>query len=199
VAKSRIGEVYATAARLFEQRGYDATSIQDIADELGVLKGSLYYYFSSKEELLYQILLDWQAASVPELERYSSFEATPPEQVRYMIKGYVKWTIEYRRYVALFEREYRSLSPEHQTELVPVRDQFEALLRRLIQNGQDQGLFREEVDVKLTTISIFSMINGVPMWYRPRGGYTADKISTVYAENAVRLLMKSEAAVLAGS
>jgi AcrR family transcriptional regulator len=188
VAKKRLEEVYEIAARLFEEKGYDATSIQDIAAAIGVLKGSLYYYFESKEDLLLGILKDWQKASIPELEKYTNFVGSPAEQLRYMISGYVTWTIDHRLYVALFEREYRSLSPEHQAELVPVRDRYERLMRQLITQGKEQGQFREDVEVKLTTIATFSMINGIPMWYQPSGPYSPTRIASVYADNAVRAI-----------
>jgi len=195
VAKKRLEEVYEIAARLFEEKGYDATSIQEIAAATGVLKGSLYYYFESKEDLLLGILKEWQKESIPELERYTNFVGSPAEQFGYMISGYVKWTIDHRLYVALFEREYRSLSPEHQAELVPVRDQYERLMRRLINEGKERGQFRDDADAKLTTIATFSMINGIPMWYQPSGPYPPTKIAKVYADNAVRSISTSAALV----
>src|SRR5215217_3230815 len=80
--RRRQNEILEAAAQVFHEKGYESTSIQDIADAVGILKGSLYYYITSKEDLLYEILQDVHQAGIKNLELIDAVDGTALEKIR---------------------------------------------------------------------------------------------------------------------
>src|SRR5947209_13931005 len=103
----RQAEITAAACEVFWQQGYRAASIQDVADKVGVLKGSLYYYIDSKEDLLWRIIEDVHKEWAAILERAGSLNAEPLEQIHAFIRLHIEWYLNNVKGVTVVFREWR--------------------------------------------------------------------------------------------
>lgn len=182
---SRPQELLDVAARKFFERGYTATSIQELADEMGLLKGSLYHYISSKEELLYEIISRVHSEFQQELERCREVQAEPIVRIREYVRRYTLYVLNNAIAVGIFYQDARHLRKEHYEHIVSMRDQRERFLVDLLEEGQSAGQVRAEVNAKLAALSIFGSMNWTYRWYRPAGEFDPDTIADEFANQAV--------------
>jgi TetR/AcrR family transcriptional regulator, cholesterol catabolism regulator len=185
---ARMPEILAAAAQVFYEHGYEASSIQDIADAVGLLKGSLYYYIDSKEDLLFGILQNVIEDLLPQFERWQSLEGTYLQRITTFIEEYVAHIIRHRVEVSVFFAEFDRLSPQRRTVIARSRVRYDQFLRDLIVRGQAEGSVAPDLNPKLATLSIFGMANSTHLWYRPEGGESATAISRHVARLTERAL-----------
>lgn len=184
---NRREEIIRAAARLFREFGFHGTSIQDIAEAVGLPKGGLYHHIESKEELLYEITTRGIRHVLPALREIRASRHTPQEKFRRAVYTNVLLLATYRDFVSVFLQERRALSPEHYKEYIGYRDEVEQIFKDIISEGIKQGVFRE-VNVKLITFAVLGMCSWVTQWYRPDGECTAEEIAAVFAEAAEYML-----------
>jgi TetR/AcrR family transcriptional regulator, cholesterol catabolism regulator len=180
--RRRKQEIVDAAARVFHEKGYESTSIQDIADEVGILKGSLYYYIESKEDLLYEILRSVHDEALQAIETAVEQETEPLDKIRAFITALVTYHTENLVRIGVFFHDFRSLRPERRVAIVRERDRYDRLLRTIIRQGQEDGTICVDVDPKFTALAILGMVNWMYQWYRPGGGRTARTIAQNYAD-----------------
>ncbi len=181
------------AARLFCEKGYHATSMEDLAAAVGIKKGSLYYYIESKEQLLLEI-----AELIP--PKFIANVRALLEDTRLTAEQKVHTAIH--RHLELFEtqtgltwsrvflREYRALPDQHRKKLLEQRRQYENVFRRLITEGVERGEFAP-VDVTLATRAILGMCNWAIEWYSPQGKLAAKEIASAFSDLVLKGLLRS--------
>lgn len=174
--------IYEAAARIFYEKGYTATINQDVADEVGMLKGSLYYYIDSKEDLLYGVMRMAYDSLGDHLAQTRDLESDELERLRFFVTGYTQIVARNIIPIAVLERDLRSLSPRRRREVVRWRDEYEAFLRDLLRAGQEAGLIRTTIDVAMQSILIFTQIHGLHTWYKPTGDRSAAEIGDLIAD-----------------
>jgi AcrR family transcriptional regulator len=184
--RKRRGEVVDAAARVFHARGYEATSIQDIADEVGILKGSIYYYISSKEDVLFEILDEVHRAAFTSVQDAIESGTDPLAQIGSFVATLARFNADNLERMGIFLHDFRSLSAGRREEIVRERDRYDVILRRLLSAGKDRGVVCPDIDPKLTALAVMGMINTIYHWYRPGGGLRSQYIGSVYADLAVR-------------
>src|SRR5919112_3179734 len=108
--RNRHAEVIDAAVEIFYEKGYSAAAIQDVADAVGMLKGSLYYYIDTKEDLLFEICERVHAQSLGILDEVAALDLPPIERIRAYIYAHVKWYLENTKLVGVFFREWRYLT-----------------------------------------------------------------------------------------
>ena len=182
---AREDEILAAAARIFREKGYHGTSVQDIAESVGLLKGSLYHYIRSKEELLARLFDGALEGTVRELETISSREGTARDRLREMVKAYVIAVTANLDAVGLYLREWRALPGPELARLRARRRAMRSLFEDVIREGARRREFANG-DAKLSALAILGMCNWLFEWYRPRGRLRPDVIAEELAERAVR-------------
>jgi TetR/AcrR family transcriptional regulator, cholesterol catabolism regulator len=182
---ARRAEVLEAATRVFHEKGYEATSIQDVADELGLLKGSLYYYINSKEDLLFAIIEEVHHGTMAQLERWLQVEADTLTKLRAFLHWQVVAYCEDVAKVGVFVNDFRSLSREHRERILEERDRYDRALRELIEEGKAEGVIDAEVDPKLSAMAIFGMLNWLSAWYQPEGPNTPQQLAEQFTDLAV--------------
>ena len=179
--------IRAAALRIFRQKGYHAASMRDIADAVGLYKGSLYYYISSKEELLVRLFEGRAEQVLGEIDGVASGPGTASERLRAVVRAYVLGVLKNLDSVHVYLREEQALPPaalkKVHVEQRAMRDHFE----RVIGEGMRQGEFVGG-DQKLAALALLGMCTWVHRWYRPRGRLAAPAIADDFAERAVRML-----------
>jgi TetR/AcrR family transcriptional regulator, cholesterol catabolism regulator len=175
-------EVIAAAARLFQEKGYEATSIQDIADELGILKGSLYYYIDTKEDLLFAIIQEVHETALEGLEASRKVDGNALVKIRAFVFNQVMHIATHVERAGVFFQDFRSLSPDRRALIIEERDVYERFLRDLIEQGQREGVICPDIDPKFAALAILGTFNWMYQWYRPSGERTPDEIATIFAD-----------------
>jgi len=181
----REDEILAAAARIFREKGYHGASIRDIADSVGLLKGSLYHYIRSKEELLARLFDGALEGTVRELETIAAREATPTDRLREMVKTYVRAVTANLDAVGLYLREWRALPAPELARLRARRRAMRALFEDVIGEGMRKREFAS-ADAKISALAILGMCNWLFEWYRPRGRLRPEALADELADRAVR-------------
>jgi TetR/AcrR family transcriptional regulator, cholesterol catabolism regulator len=183
--RRRKQEILDAAARVFHERGYESTSIQDIADAVGILKGSLYYYIESKEDLLYEILHDVHAEALQNMTAVDEIEADALTKIRAFVTFHVTFNAEHLVGMGVFFQDFRSLSDERREEIVEERDLYDKFVRKLIREGQQEKLICPDIDAKLAAFGILGMMNWIYQWFKPAGPSAARKVAEEFADFVV--------------
>lgn len=174
-------EILKSAAAAFRTRGYHATSVDDIAQTLRMTKGSLYYYFKNKEEILYVCHDHTLDLLLRVLRDIQSEAKSPAEELRAVIAAFVELMTEELHGTAAVTLDLKELSPPLRRKIIAKRDRFDRAVRRIIRAGIDQGAFRR-IDPKFATFAIMGGINWIPHWFDPTGKADAAAIGAAFAE-----------------
>lgn len=168
------------AARLFADRGFDGTSMDDVAKELGILKGSLYYWIDSKDALLAEVLnQNPTLEEITECEKILARKMPASERLRHMVHVHIDAWIRHPHNFRVF-LDYSSLDPNRREFFMSLRASLENLFKRVIREGIAAGEFHvEEVDVSILVNSIFGVLNWFPRWHNPDGPASPDYIADV--------------------
>ncbi len=176
-------EILRSAVAAFRRRGFHGASMDQIARALGMQKGNLYYYFKSKEAILFfchDYSLDILLAKLDELER----EPGPPAaKLRRLIVAFVHMILDELHGTAL-TMDLQALTRAHLLSVVKKRDRFDRGVRALIEDGMRQGVFRAG-DPKLYAFAILGAANWITRWYDPEGDASSDQIATAFADYLV--------------
>jgi AcrR family transcriptional regulator len=169
-----------SAVRAFAARGFYGTSMDDIAEELHLTRGSVYYYFRDKEEILALCHLAALEAVLEAAERVRRAGLPPDETLRRLVVEHVRIQVDKFHGTAL-ALEFDALQPTARAAVVAARDRYERTLREILAAGIAAGLFRP-VDPKLAAFAIFGAINWIGRWYRATGPSTPDEIGAGFAD-----------------
>jgi TetR/AcrR family transcriptional regulator, cholesterol catabolism regulator len=178
----RAKEIIAAAAKLFKEKGYHATTIQDVADEVGMLKGSLYYHIKSKEELLYLVTKEPIRELIERQKRLMESDLTPQQKIIEFTRSHLQAFDANYPHMFVFLQEKASLSEPVQAEVAGIDFRYEALLEAILHQGVDGRQFRQELDLKIMAFSILGMCNWMFKWYYKGGRLTIDEIAHSMAE-----------------
>jgi TetR/AcrR family transcriptional regulator len=173
-------EILHAALRAFRERGYHGTTLEDIADQLGIRKTALYHYFPDKEAILYAC----HRESLAELSRIltgARVLESPHERLAFVIREHVRVMTDTLEGSPL-AFEVTALAPDRQREVIAARDKYERALRRMIEDGIAAGDFRT-TNPKTAVFAILGAINWIARWYRPDGALRADELGTQFAEH----------------
>jgi len=184
-ARGKEAEILDAAARLFKEKGFHATSMQDIADAVGMQKGSLYYHIASKEELLFRISHDAINAIIARLEEIAQAPLSPTEKLRQAIENHVLTLCDRLDLLAVFLKESKTLTAEQQAQILERRKRYEELFEGILEEGIAAGEFRA-VDVPVVTAGLLGMLNWMHQWYRPDGRLSPQQIATIFTDLALR-------------
>lgn len=174
------------AARLFSERGYHGTSIQHLADALGLQKGSLYSHIGSKEELLFDVVNDGADRFLERGEQAASSRDPASERLRRLLVGHVETAIEHLDAATVFLNEWRYLSEERRDLVREKRDRYEQLVRNIIEEGIAAGEFRDDANVRFAARLVLSAGNWTYAWFKPGGELGPTEIGERFADLLIR-------------
>ncbi len=161
---TRLEEVLQSAANIFFAKGFHATSIEDVARDVGLLKGSLYYYIKSKDDLLFRLLLAGIEDSDAFIARHIDPAGDPVEQLERAIRAQIDYIIQNRVQFGLFLHEFDSLSGKRQHKLISVMSRYNARFVELVRRGQQQGKLMPG-EPWIVVNGVLGMCNWLYRWY----------------------------------
>ena len=180
-APSKDERIFAEAVRIFKEKGYHATSVQDIADAVGLQKASLYHHFASKQDILLEILDGALDILIADMQAVLDMDLPPEEQLRQAMRAYISRVTQEASLAAVLQLEHRNLDPRLRARHVTRRDKYDKLWRELIRRGIEAGAFRR-LDERMVSFALLGIQNWVITWYRPEGRLSAAEIADQFAD-----------------
>jgi AcrR family transcriptional regulator len=182
VVTDRGEEVYSAALRLFREKGYHATSMQDIAAAVGLYKGSLYHYIGGKEELLVRVFERGMGVLLADVERIAADASLAPSRaLRRIVEAHVSAVASNLDALTVYLHEWRALTGESLGTVRAQRERYAALVSDVVARGVRTGEFSVP-DVGIATLGLLGMCNWLCQWYSPSGRLSAAEIGTRFAE-----------------
>lgn len=163
---TRRDELVAVATRLFAERGYHGTSMADLADAMGVQKGSLYSLTESKQELLVAVTRDGADAFHAALDGVPE-EVAPLERIRLALRAHLGVVAAQLDAAAVFTREWRFLDEPERSTFRAERRRYEERWHELLREAADRGALRADLDVEAAVLLVLSAANWAYTWLRP--------------------------------
>jgi AcrR family transcriptional regulator len=168
-------QVLAVAVTLFNEQGYDATSVADLATRLGLTKSALYHHFDSKEQLLSLALDEALGALEGVLDEPDAAAADPVERLAAVLRGAVRVLVDKLPYVTLLLRVRGNSEVERAA--LERRRAFDHRVTALVVEAQRAGQVRADVDGAVATRLAFGMVNSIVEWYRPGGPVDSERLA----------------------
>jgi AcrR family transcriptional regulator len=163
---ARRSELTRQAARLFARQGYHGTSIGDIAEALGVQKGSLYAHIASKEDLLYETMREGADAFHGALDAIPD-DAPVTEKIRLALRGHLRVVAEQLDVATVFVQEWRYLEGARRDEIIAERRRYEERIRELFREGRELSELRADLDDASAALLLLSAANWAYTWLQP--------------------------------
>lgn len=171
---ARRRELTREAAKLFAQKGYHGTSIGDIAEAMGVQKGSLYAHIASKEDLLYETMREGAEAFHAALDAIPE-DAPAVEKIRLALRGHLRVVAQQLDVATVFVQEWRYLGGDRREEIVAERRRYEERIRDLFREGRELSELRADLDEGTAALLLLSAANWAYTWLQP--GRDTDEVA----------------------
>ncbi|HTI25968.1 MAG TPA: TetR/AcrR family transcriptional regulator [Kutzneria sp.] len=176
------GRILRAAVKLFAEKGFDATTVQEVVAYAEVTKGALYHYFDSKDDLLYEIYHSLIGLQTAELDRIIAEGRDAPETVRAIMVNLVVTTAARIDETAVFVREMHKLDSERMAAFRADRRRYQRTFRDVIAKAQAAGEFSSVTPADTAVLIALGVVNQLPTWYRPDGPKSPEQLGAEIAD-----------------
>jgi TetR/AcrR family transcriptional regulator, cholesterol catabolism regulator len=172
---NRWNDIVEAAAKVFQEKGFAAASLEDIAGEVGMWKGSLYHYIDSKEELLLAVVKDPAEHLLNDLREVVSLDLPSTEKLRRVAHAHGHVLDTMFVYTSVYLQE---VAGQRRSSEWAARDrEYVELITEIIGQGIRRGDFSSQLDARTSTFALIGALNWVTRWYKPDGALSAGKIA----------------------
>ncbi len=180
-----LDDIVAAAAKVFRTKGYHAATVRDIADEVGILKGSLYHHFESKEALLYLVVKEPIAQMYQTIAAIAEAGLAPTEKLRRAILAHLEAFDRHYPHLFVYLRE-RELVKRRFREMIGFSPKdYERCWQQILREGVEQGEFRPDLDIQVTSYGLLGMLNWSYKWYDPQGRLSIGEVADQFTSMAI--------------
>jgi AcrR family transcriptional regulator len=179
--------ILTAALTLFSERGYRATTMDDIGSAVGIRGPSLYKHVRSKHDLLVQIMVETMSTLIRDQQAALGAGGDLSTRLRRCVEAHVRYHAAHRLEAFVGNREIDSLQSEERESVIEMRDSYELRLRALIEAGCESGEFTVQ-SARLVSYAILEMGMGVAAWFRVDGEYSVDEVAYCYSELALQMV-----------
>ena len=187
----RLAEVYRTAAQIILRKGYDATSINDIANALGMTKAGLYHYINGKKELLFDIMNFGLDELDEEVATPACSIADPSARLRFIIASHAQLVTKGQGAITILVDEITALPPAQNRMITRRKREYFNHLRDLLNELKAAGKLND-VDTTVATFSLLGMVNWLSRWFRQDGDLTQEQVAEQIVKIALNGLLRPE-------
>lgn len=181
---NRRAELVRVSARLFRERGFDGTTIRDIADAVGMRSGSPFYHFKSKQEILAAVMEEGLVAGLPAAEAIAGGALPPRAKFRAMVRAHLETVLgDGHDFIPVLLYDWRALSPELQAGVQALKERYDRLWDQVLVELKQAGLIRS--DSTVARFLLLGALNFCVLWYKPGQGAGLDHVT----DEAVRLFL----------
>ena len=183
---NRRADLVRVSARLFREKGFDGTTIRDIAQAVGMRSGSPFYHFKSKQEILAAVMEEGLVAGLDATQKIIESDLAPQEKFRALVRSHLETVLaEGHDFIPVLLYDWRSLSAELQAHIIELKDRYDDCWQRMLSELKHAGLIKD--DSKVVRLLLLGAINYSVQWYRPGKGVTLDQL----ADQTMELFLKS--------
>jgi AcrR family transcriptional regulator len=177
------------ATKLFAAKGFDGTSVRRIAEEAGLSVAGMFHYFSSKEEILFEIMMAFMDEGLKELKSIYESEKSSLERLKEVCKFFSEYFAGHQDGLTILSNEGKSLSPEHKQIFKKKQRQYLEIVRGLLQELHEEGLLKE-IDQTVLAFLFFGMVLWTSRWYNPQGIVNPTELGEIISEVFLRGVLK---------
>ena len=174
---ANLDEIVTAAAKVFRTKGYHAATVQDIADEVGILKGSLYHHVESKEDLLYLIVREPIARMYQTMSDIVAADASAVDKLRRAILAHLEAFDRHYPHLFVYLREREEMKRRFRERIKLSPKQYERFWQQIVREGMKSGEFRADRDAQIVSYGLLGMLNWLYRWYRPQGRLTVREVA----------------------
>jgi len=180
-----LDDIVSAAAKIFRTKGYHAATVRDIADEVGILKGSLYHHFASKEELLYLVVKDPIAQMYRTISEIAVADVTAAEKLRRAISAHLEAFDRHYPHLFVYLRERESVKRRFREMIGFSPKEYERCWQQILREGIENGEFRPDLDIQVTSYGMLGMLNWSYKWYDPQGRLSVREVAEEFTTLAL--------------
>ena len=183
----RWNELLDAAAQIFFEKGYDGTSLQDIADRVGILKGSIYYYINTKADLRDHLVLQVHEGGIAMIRSLADTPGNAIEKLEAMIAGHIMYVCNNLPHTTVYLQQFKNVlaDPDRKIDQHEYRAVFETVMRE----GQESGMLLADLEPSFTAQAMMGALNSLYNWYRP----SRSRPARVIAEHFARVMVRGHA------
>ena len=198
---NRLNQIYYVAAKIFCDKGYDATSMSDIADAVGITKAGIYHYVKSKQDLLFAIMNFGMDRLEIQVITPARAVIDAEQRLRAILRNHALLIIEGSRPegyspLTVLNDEMAGLTPAHRRKVQLRKRAYLNLLRDTLRQLKDEGKLKD-VDATVAAFSLFGMLLWLSRWYKPDGRLTGDEVANEIEKIALGGLLRPQARLVA--
>lgn len=179
--KMKREDVIRIAGTLFVEKGYNGTSIREIAKECGLTSSSLYSHVSSKEEILFEIAMKGGQAFLDAIEPLAISTSDPLERIKEAVSIHINLLVTNKEEAQIFLNEWKFLSDENRKLLIEKRREYEQYWIGILKDGITKKKIKSQ-NTELMLLFIMSVLNWVYQWYNPKGPFSTKEIADDFAD-----------------
>ncbi|WP_042356643.1 TetR/AcrR family transcriptional regulator [Bacillus rubiinfantis] len=181
-------DIIRSAISIIAEKGYEKTTMEEIAAQLLMTKGSMYYYFKNKEELLFACHMMIIEPSIEVIKEFKHRDLEPDEKIKGLIKDYIMFEISEKSMFNVAGKLDQTFSAKYLEKILKKRDEFNHIFDELIWEGIEAGVFKN-VNVKMARMMILAGMNSVQSWYKQDGTMKPEEIAEIHADYLVKILL----------
>lgn len=174
-------QIREAGVRLIFEHGFEAMSLRQLAAAVGLQASSLYNHIPSKQALLFAIMRDYMDDLLTKVDEALDLGADPATRLDQFVAFHVRHHMARKQDLRIVNLELRSLDPEHRTQVVAMRDDYERRLEDILRAGAEAGVFAMP-DRRVATFAILAMLTGIAAWWRPDGRLSVDVLVRSHQE-----------------
>jgi AcrR family transcriptional regulator len=192
--KRTLERLFDTAATLFWEKGYAATTTREIAAAVGIQQASLYYHIANKEDLLYQLCVSALEQILADVQAAIDEVRDPLGRIRALIRAHLATLLTYQVRNVTMLTELRALSSRHREQVLGLRKQYGSLVRSVLEEAQSAGVVRADISAQYLYLALLNVLNWAVLWFRRDQELPADGLSGLFTP----VFLDGAAAVAAG-
>jgi len=174
--QGKLRHILRHAARVFSEKGYEGASIRDISRASGVSLSGLYYYFESKQKLLYLIQINTFTSILKRLERRLVAAVAPEERLRALVSNHIDYFLRHPAEMKVLAHEDEALEDPYRREVAEIKRRYYELARGIFEDLRKTGHMRR-VNPRVAVLSLFGMMNWIYKWHNPKVDPQADRLA----------------------
>ncbi len=178
---SRKAIILQEAARLFREKGYRASTLRELARRSGVQGGSIYYHFTSKQEILYRIMDETMGRLLLGLKQELRDEWDPVRRLGRGIAFHIRYHLENQDETHVTDNELIHLEADLRGRIVKMREEYEQTFTGILEQGAREGVMNMG-SIKLASIAVLQMCTGIPYWFKDEGPLSVEEVVARYTE-----------------
>jgi AcrR family transcriptional regulator len=188
-----LDDIVAAAAKVFRTKGYHAATVRDIADEVGILKGSLYHHLASKEELLYLVVKEPITQMSRTMGEIAAGDGTAADKLRRAIAAHLEAFDRHFPHLFVYLREREAVKRRFREMIGFSPKEYERYWQQILREGIENGEFRSDLDIQVVSYGLLGMLNWLYKWYNPQGRLSVQEVAEQFTLLALSGLSAEEA------